>query len=79
MENAYRTYTFADDIVMIAETPQELPQMLQQLADERKKVGLKMKVKKTQVIPPTEDITANNIICEEVDEHVYKTRPSLLP
>ena len=41
---------FADDIFLCTETPQELQQMLQELSDESRQMGLKMKITKTKVM-----------------------------
>ena len=41
---------FADDIFLCTETPQELQQMLQELSDESRRMGLKMNTTKTKVI-----------------------------
>ena len=41
---------FADDIFLCAETPQELQQMLQELTDESRRMGLKMSIAKTKVM-----------------------------
>ena len=41
---------FADDIFLCTETSQELHQMLQELSDERRRMGLKMNIAKTKVM-----------------------------
>ena len=41
---------FADDIFLCTETPQELQQMLQELFDESRRMGLKMNITKTKVM-----------------------------
>ena len=41
---------FADDIFLCTETPQELQQMLQELSDESRRMGLKMNIAKTMVM-----------------------------
>ena len=41
---------FADDIFLCTETPQELQQMLQELSDESRRMGLKMNIAKTKVM-----------------------------
>ena len=48
---------FADDIFLCTETLQELQQMLQELSDESKRMGLKMNIAKTKV---------NNVLIENV-------------
>ena len=40
---------FADDIFICTETPQELQQMLQELSDESRRMGLKMNIAKTKI------------------------------
>ena len=40
---------FADDIFLCTEIPQELQQMLQELSDESRQMGLKMNIAKTKV------------------------------
>ena len=37
---------FADDIFLCTETPQELQQMLQELSDESRPMGLKMNIQR---------------------------------
>ena len=41
---------FADDIFLCTETPQELQQMLQELSDESRRMGLKMNIAKDKEI-----------------------------
>ena len=41
---------FADDIFVCTETPQELQQMLQELSDESRRMGLKMNIAKTKMM-----------------------------
>ena len=41
---------FSDDIFLCTETPQELQQMLQELSDESRRMGLKMNIAKTKVM-----------------------------
>ena len=38
----------ADDIFLCTETPQELQQMLQELSDESRRMGLKMNIAETR-------------------------------
>ena len=45
---------FSDDILICANTPYELQQMLQELADESDNRGLKMSQSKTKVMMETE-------------------------
>ena len=53
---------FADDIFLCTETPQVLQQMLQELSDESRQMGLKMNITKTKV---------NNVRIENVPGYVY--------
>ena len=46
-------FHFADDILICANTPHELQQMLQELADESENQGLKMNKSKTNVMMET--------------------------
>ena len=41
---------FADDIFLCTETPQELQQMLQELSEESRRMGLKINIPKTKVM-----------------------------
>ena len=41
-------FRFADAIFLCTETPQELQQMLQELSDESRRMGLKMNIAKTR-------------------------------
>ena len=63
---------FADDIFLCTETPQELQQMLLELSDESRQIGLKMNITKTKVMvvdnPP---INVNNVLIENVPGYVY--------
>ena len=63
---------FADDIVIFAETPQELQDMLQELAEKSLKVGLKMNISKTKVMTGKDiPIHVNNTLIEDVDSYIY--------
>ena len=54
---------FADDIFLCTETPQELQQMLQELSDESRRMGLKMNVSKTKVVVvDNTPINVNNVL-----------------
>ena len=46
---------FADDIFVCTETPQELQQMLQELSDESRRMGLKMNIAKTKMMRYNEE------------------------
>ena len=63
---------FADDIFLCTETPQELQQMLQELSDESRRMGLKMNIAKTKVIVvDNTPINVNNVLLENVQGYVY--------
>ena len=66
---------FADDIVLIAETANDLQEMLSDLNRESLKVGLKMNKRKTKVMFNTNvqsnTIKIDNETIEEVDEYSY--------
>ena len=63
---------FADDIFQCTETPQELHQMLQELSDENRRMGLKMKITKTKVmVVDNTPINVNNVLIENVPGYVY--------
>lgn len=69
---------FADDIILMAHSPQELEKMLKDINDKSKPVGLNMHLGKTKVmfnehITP-EDITVNGTTIEMVDKYVYLGR-----
>ena len=57
---------FADDIFLCTETPQELQQMLQELSDESRRMGLKMNITKTKVmVVDNTPINVNNVLIEK--------------
>ena len=63
---------FADDIFLCTETPQELQQMLQEVSDESKQMGLKMNITKTKVmVVDNTPINVNNVVIENVPGYVY--------
>ena len=63
---------FVADIFICTETPQELQQMLQELSDESRRIGLKMNIAKTKVIlVDNSPINVNNVLIENVQGHVY--------
>ena len=63
---------FADDIFLCTETPQELQQMLQELSDESRQMGLKMNITKTKVmVVDNTPINVNNVLIENVPGYVY--------
>ena len=63
---------FADDIFLCTETPQELQQMLQELSDESRRMGLKMNIAKTKVmVVDNTPINVNNVLIETVQGYVY--------
>ena len=56
---------FADDIFLCTETPQELQQILQELSDESRQMGLKMNITKTKVmVVDNTPINVNNVLIE---------------
>ena len=56
---------FADDIFLCTETPQELQQMLQELSDESRRMGLKMNIAKTNVmVVDNTPINVNNVLID---------------
>ena len=64
--------SFADDIFLCRETPQELQQMLQELSDESRRIGLKMNIAKTKVmVIDITPINVNNVLIENVQGYVY--------
>ena len=63
---------FADDIFLCTERPQELQQMLQELSDESRQMGLKMNITKTKVmVVDNTPINVNNVLIENVPGYVY--------
>ena len=65
---------FADDIFLCTETPQELQQMLQELSDESRQMGLKMNITKTKVmVVDNTPINVNNVLIENVRLRVLGT------
>ena len=65
---------FADDITLFlcTETPQELQQMLQELSDESRRMGLKMNITQTKVmVVDNTPINVNNVLIENVQGYVY--------
>ena len=63
---------FADDIFLGTETPQELQQMLQELSDESRQMGLTMNITKTKVmVVDNNPINVNNVLIENVPGYVY--------
>ena len=62
---------FADDIFLCIEVPQELQQMLQELSDESRRMGLKMNIAKTKVmVVDNTPINMNNVLIENVPGYV---------
>ena len=63
---------FADDIFLSTETPQELQQMLQELSDESRGMGLKMNIAKTKLmVVDNTPVNVNNVLIENVHGYVY--------
>lgn len=63
---------FADDIVLISSDVHELSNMLEQLNNASKKIGLKMNIAKTKIISNTkEQIYIDGTKLENVEEYIY--------
>jgi len=67
---------FADDIVLISTDHREIQMMLEELNTKSKEIGLKMNLKKTQVMLNDladigEDITLDGEPLEQVDRYIY--------
>ena len=63
---------FADDIFVCTETPHELQQMLQELSDGSRRMGLKINIAKTKVmVVDNTPINVNNVQIEIVQGYVY--------
>ena len=63
---------FADDIFLCTETPQELQQMLQELSDESRRMGLKLNIAKTKVmVVDNTPINVNNVLIGNVPGYMY--------
>ena len=63
---------FSDDIFLCTETPQELQQMLRELSDESRRMGLKMNIAKTKVmVIDNTPINVNNVLIENGQGYVY--------
>ena len=68
-------FRFADDILICANTPHELQQMLQELANESENQGLKLHKSKTKVMKENyTPIFVNNIQIENVESYTYCIR-----
>ena len=62
----------ADDIFLCTETPQELQQMVQELSDESRRMGLKMNITKTKVmVVDNTPVNVNNVLIAKVPGYVY--------
>ena len=63
---------FADDIFLCTETPQELQNMLQELSDGSRRMGLKMNIAKTKVmVVDNTPVNVNNVLIENVEGYIY--------
>ena len=64
---------FPDDIFLCTETPQELlQQMLQELSDKSRRMGLKMNIaKKNVVVADNTPINVNNVLIKNLQGSVY--------
>ena len=59
-------------IFLCTDTPQELQQMLQELSDESRRMGLNMNIAKTMVmVVDNTPIKGNNVLIENVQCYVY--------
>jgi hypothetical protein len=69
---------FADDIVLISHTPEEATEMLNQLVDASKSVGLRINQSKTKSMrnrfAKPEPVTVNNIPLDDTPEYIYLGR-----
>ena len=64
--------TFAGDICLCTNTTRTLQQMLQELSDESRPMGLKMNIAKTKVmVVDKTPINMNNVLIENVQGYVY--------
>ena len=55
-----------------AQTPQELQQVLQELSDEKRRMGHKMNIAKTNVmVVDNTPINVNNVLMANVEGYVY--------
>ena len=73
IDGAYLSHLrFADDILICANTPYELQQMLQELSDESDNQGVKMNKSNTKVMMETDTpIYVNNTQIENVESYIY--------
>jgi len=63
---------FANDILICANKPQELQQMLHEVADESESPGLKMNKMKTKVMMENDiPVSVNNTQIENVESYIY--------
>ena len=63
---------FADDIFLCTETQQEPEQMLKELSDKSRRMGLKMNIAKPKVmVVDNTPININNVLIENVEGYVY--------
>ena len=76
VDGEYLNYLrFADDILILSHTPEELQEMIHDLAEESKKVGLNMNIKKTKVMMSNNSknskVTVLGKDLEVVEHYVY--------
>ena len=63
---------FAYDIFLCTETPQELQQMLQELSDESRRMGLKMNIAKTKMmVVDNTPINVSNVLIGNFPGYLY--------
>ena len=73
IDGEYRSHLrFVDDILIIANIPDEVQHMLQELADESNNPGLKMNKSKTKVMMEADTpIYVNNTQIENVESYSF--------
>ena len=62
---------FAVDIILCTETPQELQQMIHQLPDESRRMGLNNIAKTKVMVAANTPINVNNMLLQNVQGYVY--------
>lgn len=65
-------FRFADDIILISTSAEELQEMIQELADASSQIGLEMNVSKTKIMSPDKpNIRIGNQQTENVGDYIY--------
>ena len=62
---------FAVDIILCTETPQELQQMIHELPDESRRMGLNNIAKTKVMVAANTPINVNNMLLQNVQGYVY--------